>query len=181
MKIFVRMLVMVVIGCGEQGRAAEAGTTTSTAQTSVTAAAVVSAAMDQARAESKKVFLLSGFPGCSWCKLFDRFHETPDVKQIVDKYYVVAKIDTMNMADGRETFEKYGKVGAPAWVILTQYRKVLMTSDDENGVNVGYPFKPEEQAHYVRALSATSTITTEETDKLRNWLLKIAETKKTSQ
>lgn len=43
----------------------------------------VEAACTQAAKESKQVFIKSGFPECGWCRIFDRYHNTPEVQQII--------------------------------------------------------------------------------------------------
>src|SRR4051794_35512562 len=54
----------------------------------------------QAAAESKMVFVKSGFPECSWCRVFDRYHSAPEVQRIIGRYFVVVAIDTSYMPDG---------------------------------------------------------------------------------
>jgi hypothetical protein len=108
--------------------------------------------------ESKLVFLQSGFPGCIWCRTFDKYHRAPEVLDIVGKYFVVAEIDTENMPDGTEVFTKYAEPAAPSWVILTPDKKVLIDSyaeTDGKKVNVGFPGAPEEKEYYQATLKKT--------------------------
>ncbi len=132
------------------------------------------AAFKQAATESKAVFVKSGFPECGWCKVFDRYHSTPEVQQIIGKYYVVVAIDTSYMPDGQAIFTKYAKPGAPSWVIVSSEKKVLVDSYASAG-NVGYPLAPAETAHYVAALKkATPKITDEELQILSQQIKKAA-------
>ena len=124
--------------------------------------------------EGKLVFLKSGFPECGWCRIFDKYHSMPEVKQIIEKYYVVAVIDTENMPDGNAVFSKYAKPGAPSWVIIDADQKVIIDSVS-NGGNVGYPLEPKETDWYVSALrKATPAITDAEINTLRQMIVKAA-------
>lgn len=116
-------------------------------------------AFQKATAESKAVFIKSGYPECGWCVIFDRYHHLPEVQQILSKYYVVVAIDTSYMPDGREEFSRFAKPGAPSWVIATAQRKVVIDSFAPKG-NVGYPGEPDESSYYLAALKkATPAIT----------------------
>jgi hypothetical protein len=123
--------------------------TTSRAVT--TAADTLAAACQEAASQSKMIFMKSGHPKCGWCRAFDRYHELPEVRAILGKYFVVANIDTVNMSDGREIFGKYAQPGAPSWVIISPEKKVVIDSYIETG-NVGYPLRPHETAHYLAAI-----------------------------
>lgn len=119
----------------------------------------VEAACARAAKESKLVFIKSGFPECGWCRVFDRYHNTPEVQQILSKYYVIVAIDTENMPDGKTVFSTYTQPGAPSWVIVTPQKKVIVDSFAPKG-NVGYPAEPDETAWYLAALKkATPAIT----------------------
>ena len=120
---------------------------------------LLEAAIKKAGAESKAVFIKSGYPECGWCVVFDRYHATPEVRQILDKYYVIVSIDTENMPDGDSTFSKYAMPAAPSWVIISPEREVIVDSFRPEG-NIGYPGEPEGSAYYLTALKkATPAIT----------------------
>ena len=127
-----------------------------------TAHDALEAVCKQAASESKLVFLKSGYPECVWCRIFDKYHSTPEVQQIIGKYYIVLAIDTENMPDGKTVFTKYAQPGAPSWVILTPEKKVIVDSYAPTG-NVGYPAEPSESDYYLAALKkATPAITEKE-------------------
>lgn len=131
-------------------------------------------ACTKAAAESKLVFMKSGFPECGWCRVFDRYHQTPEVKAILEKYFVIIAIDTKNMPDGKATFGNYAKPGAPSWVILGPNKAVLVDSYSPAG-NVGYPLEPDETAHYLMALKkAAPAIAQQELDALAKHIRKTA-------
>lgn len=138
------------------------------------AADLLEAACRQAAKDSKLVFVKSGFPECGWCRVFDRYHGTPEVQKIIGKYYVVAVIDTENMADGKAVFGKFAAPGAPSWAIITPQRKKIVDSYAPAPLgNVGYPGNPEETAYYLAALrKATPAIADQELDLLSKQLRK---------
>lgn len=112
-------------------------------------------ACNRAKQDSKMVFVTSGFKECGWCRVFERYHALPEVKQILDELYEVVKIDTKYMPDGRDVFSGLAKPGAPSWVIITPERKVVVDSYSPSG-NVGYPLRSHETDHYLKALKAAT-------------------------
>ena len=132
------------------------------------------AACKQAAADSKMVFVKSGFPECGWCQVFDRYHGASAVQQILGKYYVVVAIDTKYMPDGQVVFSKLAQPGAPSWVIIAPDKKVIADSFAPTG-NVGYPLQPNETEHYIAALKkATPKIADEELKTLAQEIKKAA-------
>jgi hypothetical protein len=131
-------------------------------------------ACEKAKRDAKLVFVVSGFKECSWCRVFERYHATPEVAQIIGKYYEVVKIDTTYMPDGKVVFSKLAQPGAPSWVIITPERKVIADSYAKTG-NVGYPVEPHESDHYLKALKkATPQITEPELKTLAEQIQKAA-------
>lgn len=136
---------------------------------------LVAAATKQAKTESKLLFIKSGWPGCGYCRMFDRYHHTTEVEAILSKFYVVISIDIENMPDGKTVFTQFAQPGGPSWAIVTPEKKVVVTSflNGDKG-NTGFPVKPNEMAHYLGALKkASPAITQEELDTLSATLLKI--------
>jgi len=120
------------------------------------------AACEQAANESKAVFIKSGHPECGWCRVFDRYHSSPEVQRILGKYYIIVAIDIKYMPDGKSIFSQYSQPGSPSWVIISPQKQVIVDSYAPGG-NVGYPGSPEESAYYTAALKkATPSITEEE-------------------
>jgi hypothetical protein len=65
-------------------------------------------------------------------------------------------IDVVKNPGGKGVYEQYGpQRGVPAWTILDAGRKVLADSmrDKEN---VGFPYEPQEVAHFFDALGKSS-------------------------
>jgi protocatechuate 3,4-dioxygenase beta subunit len=132
---------------------------------------VLEAACTTAASESKVVFLKSGFREYPWCRIFEEYHRSSDVREILGKYYVIAAIDTKNMPDGEAVFSRYAEPGAPAWVIISPQKNVIVDSYSQAG-NIGYPTKPEETAYYLAALRrATPAITDAELRTLSKQIL----------
>ena len=139
------------------------------------AESLVSTAMKQAAAESKLMFIKSGWPTCGYCKMFDRYHHTAEVAAILSQFYVVISIDTENMPDGKAVFSEFARPGGPSWAIVTPEKEVVVTSflNGDKG-NTGFPARPNELAHYLGSLKkATPAITQKELDTLSATLLKI--------
>jgi hypothetical protein len=65
---------------------------------------------------------------------------------------VLIDIDIAKNPGGKELYEKYGSSrGVPAWTIMDAAQKVL--ADSMHGKeNVGFPYEPEEVAHFFDAL-----------------------------
>jgi len=99
----------------------------------------------------KKLFLVFGWQGCSWCRLFDKYHSDSAVHAILDKYMVIAKADIYKSKAGADLYKTYGKEGTPSWTIFGANGEVLADSDNGKG-NVGYPAEADEIAHYLKAL-----------------------------
>ncbi len=135
----------------------------------------VEAACRKAARESKCVFLMSSFPKCGACILLDHYHNLPEVRKIIGKYYVIADIDTEIMPDGNAVFGKYAKPGAPSWVILSPDKSVVVDSYSSPEGNVGFPGDPNGVACYLAALKkATPAITKDELSVLAEQLKKVA-------
>lgn len=128
--------------------------------------------MKKAVSESKLVFLKSGHPKCGWCVIFDRYHHNPEVKAILERHYVIAAIDFVNMPDGGAVFSRFAQPGSPSWVIISPDRKVIIDSFSKDG-NVGFPGEPKETAYYLAALKkATPAITDKELETLKEQIAK---------
>ena len=57
--------------------------------------------LDRAKTEHKKLFLVFSFEKCGWCRIFEKYHNDPQVNEILSKYYIVSKIDYYKMPDGQ--------------------------------------------------------------------------------
>jgi hypothetical protein len=70
----------------------------------------------------------------------------------MEKHFVLVDIDVVKNAGGEKAYEKYGpQRGVPAWTILSADQKVLVDSMRDKQ-NVGFPYEPQEVAHFFDAL-----------------------------
>jgi thioredoxin-related protein len=119
---------------------------------------VLDAALAQAAADDKRVFLHFGAPWCGWCHKLDDFLARPEIAAIVNRDYVDVKIDIDRMGNGKGVLAEYRKGdagGIPWFVILDGKGKVLVTSDGPKG-NIGYPAEVHEIEHFLVMLKQTA-------------------------
>ena len=120
---------------------------------------VLAAGLKQAKKDGKAVFLAFGSPTCGWCKYLDKFNARPAVAQTLGKHMVFVKVDVEENEGGQKLYDKYSPEpgGVPVWVILSADGKVLGDSyaeKDGKKDNVGFPYEPNELAHYEKVLRA---------------------------
>jgi hypothetical protein len=127
-------------------------------------------ALLQAKRENKRVFLLFGTPTDEWSLRFDRFHAQPDVRRILQRYFVLVRIDIIDTPGGENYYHECPSSGVPAFVILDG--NGMMLADSGAGeTNVGFPVKPDEVERYCTALvAACPTLTEAEEAALRDKL-----------
>jgi thioredoxin-related protein len=110
------------------------------------AKAVLGDALNRASSEDKKVFLSFGAPWCGWCHRLENFLARPEIAAIIERDFVVTKIDVDRMTGGKDVMAKYRSEesrsgGIPWFVILDARGEKLATSDALDGAikNIGYP------------------------------------------
>ena len=108
-------------------------------------------ALAQASSDDKKVFLSFGAPWCGWCHRLEDFLARPDISAIMDRDFVVLKIDVDRMKNGQQVMETYrtgeSRSGGIPWVVVLSGKgEKLATSDLLPGPlkNIGYPAEPKE-------------------------------------
>ena len=155
------------------------------AQESVpTAESVLTDAYVKAAAANKKVFVIFHASWCGWCRKMDSALADPGIAPLIDKNYVVTHL-TVYEQKGKQHLENPGArevitewkgegQGLPYWVILdhtgqrladSQIRKGGLLSSDK-GENAGCPVSPEELAHLRAVLIHTSSLSSQEIDKV---------------
>ncbi|HLF34698.1 MAG TPA: DUF255 domain-containing protein [Cyclobacteriaceae bacterium] len=119
--------------------------------------------LKQAEKANKKLFLVFGWKGCSWCRRFEQYHEDSDVREILDKYFIIINIDIKKSQACEDLYKTYGNPGTPSWAILDPGRNVIADSDNlKDGTgNVGYPLKAEEVEYYKAALKTSRPLITD--------------------
>jgi len=110
----------------------------------------------EATINEKNVILVFGHKHCGWCRVFDSYHASPEVKVILETEYIIHKIDIIESKIGRALFDHYRLQGTPAWMIFSFDKKLLANGKDSNGKNVGYPYKQSEMANYLSSIQKSS-------------------------
>jgi thioredoxin-related protein len=121
---------------------------------------VFAKALAQARKERKTVFVRVGAPWCGWCVRMDKFLARPEIAKILEKDYVVAKIDLTRMTGAEAVVAEIRKPGEgggiPWFAFLDGEGKILVTSTKPGGGNIGFPVDPEKEIpHFVAMLRQT--------------------------
>ena len=129
---------------------------------------ILNAALKEASSSGKSVFLIFHATWCSWCKRLDAALDKPEVRKIVDNYYVVTHVDVLERGDKKQTVENPGgeeimkslggeKSGLPFYVILDGTGKKLADSNIMPGnSNIGFPGSQEEIAAFEKILKQTA-------------------------
>ena len=166
-----------------------------TAQNPPKANEILAGAKSQATQQHKRVFLIFGASWCEDCHLLDTFLATPEIRAILDKFYVVTRITVaeenggnpaLNNPGGLELLAKFGGVGPggvvdlPFISILDEKCKLIVNSNPvikgipQNG-GIGYPAKPEEIDWFLTMLKKSSpALTVDDAQVVKNWLTKAA-------
>jgi len=119
---------------------------------------VLEEALSRASAGDKRVFLIFGAPWCGWCHKLEDWLTQPEVAAILDREFVVTKIDIDRMNGGKEVMKQYRSTdsgGIPWYNILDLKGKSLATADGPDG-NIGYPLKPREIEQFLALVKSQS-------------------------
>ena len=87
--------------------------------------------------------------------MLEEFLERPDIKPIIAKDLFVVTIDRDRMENGKYVAQKLRKSergGIPWFVITDAALERLVTSDDVDGKNCGFPVKQSEIDHFCSML-----------------------------
>lgn len=95
------------------------------------AAADVRTAVAQARAQGKQVLVDVGGEWCIWCHILDKFIAThAPVKQLVDRHYVVVKVNFSPQNRNEAVLSQWPKVkGYPHLFVLDGSGKLVHSQD----------------------------------------------------
>jgi len=118
------------------------------------AADLYQAALAEADAKKKHVFVHFGAPWCGWCHLLENWMERPEIAALLAKDFVCVKIDTERTLGGAELLEKLRQSrgdGIPWFAFLDAEGKELACSTGPQG-NVGCPSADDEIAWFLDML-----------------------------
>ncbi|MEW4566262.1 TIGR03067 domain-containing protein [Tautonia sp. JC769] len=131
-------------------------------------------ALERAKSLGKRVFLQVGGPNCVWCDTLDRLLTHEHVAPVMEREYVIAKIDVGRMKDAPEVLERYlpeGVPGIPWYAILDVDGEAIVTSNGPDG-NIGYPVLDEGIEHFLSMVERTARNLDEDgTDRLKHALV----------
>lgn len=156
------------------------------AETPPPASAVTESARTAAAAQHKSIFLIFHASWCGWCRKLDQFIETPEIKPIIDKYFVQARLTvqeqeakkSLNNPGGDAVLAQAGgkDIGLPFFAFLDEKGETIVNSirpgEGRAGLrNIGHPFEPQEVDWFLMMVKkAAPTISPDEAKVLENWL-----------
>jgi thioredoxin-related protein len=113
---------------------------------------VFASALAQAKKQDKRVFLRVGAPWCGWCRRLDAFLAKPQIETILNKDYVLVKIDQQRMKGAAQVIQRVRKPteggGIPWFALLDSNARILITSTKPGTGNIGFPVKPDTEIPY---------------------------------
>jgi len=110
----------------------------------------------RAAEERKSVFIIFSSDYCGWCRVFDKYHELPEVKEILEKDYLFEMINISESDSAKELWEHYDFIGVPGWLIFSSDKVLLSVGKREDGEQVGYPLEPAGMDVYIEAVRKSS-------------------------
>ena len=141
------LVVAIALGPGSAAHAAQGG--------SIAWVKDFETALAQAKKNDKQVFFRIGSPTCGWCHRLDEFLARPGVKPRLEKDFVLLKIDTQRMTGGlalAQEIRQTSSGGIPWFAFLAPDGKILQTSNNAQGNNIGFPVRPDAEIAYFREM-----------------------------
>jgi thiol:disulfide interchange protein len=154
------------------------------------ASAVIDTAVKRARAENKTVWVDFGASWCGWCRKLEAFLAAPEVKDIIQKHYLVVPLTvmeskakkTLENPGGEEMMNDLGGAGAglPFYAFLDGSGKRIANSlSMPNGANIGFPANRAEIAAFVALFDKTApALAAPERERIVTYLNRIVPAKK---
>ena len=147
-------------------------TTTRTMASPPPADQVLAQAQAKAAKEHKAIFLHFGASWCGWCKRLDAYLDRPEVKPVVEKYFVLVTLDiqehgekkVLENAGGDAYAEKFGGLngGLPYIALLNAEGELLVNSrPTAEAQNIGFPSAPAEVEWFLKMLKKAAPAMTD--------------------
>ena len=188
--VLARILLALGIICSLAGAALAQHGPAPASGTPEPAATVVDAAVKRAQAESKTVWVDFGASWCAWCRKLEAFLDAPDVKDIIQKHYLIVPLTVMESGP-KEALENPGGeammnelggggAGLPFYAFLDGSGKRIANSMAmPRGGNIGFPANQEEIAAFVALIGKTApALSSAERERVLAYLNKIVPAKK---
>jgi hypothetical protein len=147
---------------------------------------VLFVAQKQAALQHKRIFLIFG---SSWglpCVQLEKFLETPANRSVIDKYFIVTRLNVaeqyggnpkLNTPGGDKLFASFGGQAdrVPFVVLLDEKASPIITSNrpigDNKVDNIAYPDRPEEILWFMAMLKrAAPSLSGDEAQVMGTWL-----------
>ena len=152
-----------------------------TAKSQTSAETILSQAEMQAAQQHKSVFVLFHASWCGWCRRFETYLDSPDVRPIIEKYFVVARINAMeqmgkhpelNSPGGEKLLKQFGGAGAmPFIALLDSEGRLVVNSNAPTSGNIGFPAEPGEIDWFMKMMAkAVPSMTSHEAQTLETSL-----------
>ncbi len=156
---------------------------------------VLADAKSKAGAEKKNVLLVFESSWCPPCKQFDRFVADQRVRNILDRYFVLATMAVgeevagdahKNNPGSAELLVKLGGVhsgstGVPFIFVIDPQGNTIVTSErpvpgQKTGDNIGYPTEPEEIEWFMKMMKdGAPSLSEDEARAIEGWLRRNSE------
>lgn len=188
--VLARILLALGIICSLAGAAFAQHGPTPASGTPEPAATVVDAAVKRARAENKTVWVDFGASWCGWCRKLEAFLAAPEVRDIIQKHYLIVPVTVME-SGAKEALENPGgeammndlgggDAGLPFYAFLDgSGKKIANSMAMPRGGNIGFPANQDEITAFVTLIGKTApALSSAERDQLLAYLNKIVPAKK---
>jgi hypothetical protein len=151
---------------------------------------ILAAAQKQATRQHKGIFLIFSAAWSGPCKRLDMFLDVPANRSIIEKYFVITRLNVaeqyggdpkLNTPGGEKLFVKFGGPGndVPFVVLLNSKAELIVNSNrpvgEDKGETIGYPDEPLQILWFMTMLKkAAPTMSESEAQTVTDWLKKSA-------